>query len=139
MSESPFKAEPLDSPQSCVRELAAINTEVAIIGHEWSVEAGLLKEALEKRDRLKRTALLGIKEKLTVPEKEATAYAAIEQIEPGLLEQVEALEGKVEQHKTLFKTLERRASNAQSILSSYRDERKFGEYAAQEPAWSGRG
>jgi hypothetical protein len=129
---------PLDSPQGCIQELSEINTEVATIGHVWAANAGLLKEKIQRRDRLQRAALLGITEKLTVAEKEATAFAAIESADPGLLEAIEELEGRVEQDKTLFKTLERRASNAQSILSSYRDEAKMGQYASdREPHWSG--
>ena len=136
--QSRFVPGPLDTPQACVKELSEVNTEVATIGFSWAANAGELKESIQRRDRLQRSALLGITEKLTVAEKEATAYAAIEKIEPGLLARIEELEGLVEQDKTLFKTLERRASNAQSILSALRAEVKMQDYAA-DLHWSGRG
>jgi DNA repair exonuclease SbcCD ATPase subunit len=135
--ESRFVPGPLDSPQACVKELSEVNTEVATIGQAWAANAGELKEKIMRRDRLHRAALLGITEKLTVAEKEATAFAAIEQREEGLLERIEELEGLVEQDKTLFKSLERRASNAQSILSALRAEVKMGDYVADQPQWSG--
>ena len=124
----------LDSPQACVSELAEVNKEIAEFGYLWAENAGMLKAKLTRYDRLHRAGLKGAKGS-TVAERDAAAHAAVESFEPGLAEEIEELEGKVESFKVQFKVLERRSSNAQSVLSALREEAKMGDYVMQ-PAWS---
>jgi hypothetical protein len=128
----------LDSPSRCIGELASINEEIAEFAAAWSYDSGLLKEKVIRYDRLLRAALLGIKGDFKVDEKKALAHAAVAQSEQGtgLAEEIEELEGKVEGMKTLFKTLERRSSIAQSILAAYRSEAKMGDFVVPDPQWS---
>lgn len=129
----------LETPAGCRAELSEINAELGEFSHIWSDNAGRLKHGLKKLERIHRAAMLGIKhskEKLTIPDKDALAYAAVEETAPGLLEEIEELEGKVEEFRTRFKVLERRASNAQSILGSQRDEAKMGDLDSRLQ-WSG--
>lgn len=124
----------LDNPASCIAELAEVNREVGEMGHIWAANAGELKAALTRYDRLYRAGLRKVKAK-TVAERDAAAHAAVEDMEPGLAERIEELERAVEELKTLFKTLERRSSNAQSVLAALRDEAKMSDHVLQ-PAWS---
>jgi chromosome segregation ATPase len=128
---------PLDSPQACTAELAAINEEIQAFSHVWAANAGELKEALKRYDRLHRAAILKGKQGLTVAERDAAAHAAVEGYEEGLTEKIEELENKVEKAKTLFRTLERRSENARSILSALKAEARMPD--TPEPQWSRHG
>lgn len=129
----------LDSPASCIAELSSINTEIAEFAAVWAENAGELKEALKRYDRLYRAGLLGVKGDFKVAEKEALAHAAVGQHElgEGLPERIEELENKVTSFSTQFKSLDRRASVIQSILAAYRAEAKTGEFVVPDPSWSG--
>lgn len=121
-----------DTPRGCARELADVNREIQEFQHEWATDAGRLKEREGLYERLYRSAMRGLKDtKGTVQEKAAIAHLAIGEIEGGtnLAEEIEELQGRVERHKTMFKALERRSSNAQSILGMHRDEAKLAPYA----------
>lgn len=119
----------LDTARGCANELAEVNKEIASFAYVWAENAGSLKQKTKRYERLHRAALRGlVKEDLKVAEKDATAHAAVEDQAPGLAEAIEELEGKVEQFKVRMKTLERRASNAQSVLGMHRDENKFSGY-----------
>lgn len=121
--------ELLDTARGCANEIAEVNKEIASFAHVWAENAGQLKAKAKRYERLHRAALRGlIREDLKVAEKDATAHAAVEDQAPNLAEEIEELEGKVEQFKVRFKTLERRASNAQSVLGMHRDESKFNGY-----------
>lgn len=124
--------ELLDTARGCANELAEVNKEIAEFAYVWSHNAGLLKQKTKRYERLHRAALRGlIGEDLKVAEKDATAHAAVEDMDEGLAEEIEELLGKVEQFKVRFNALERRASNAQSVLGMHRDESKFNGYVRQ--------
>lgn len=122
--------ELLDTARGCANELAEVNKEIASFAFRWSEAAGALKENTKRYERLHRAALRGLisDKELKVAEKDATAHAAVETQAPGLAELIEELAGEVEQYKVRFGALERRASNAQSVLGMHRDESKFNGY-----------
>lgn len=120
-----------DTIAGIVKEISDINAEIASFSHEWSADAGRLKELETRHARMTKSAMSATKGK-NADERAALAALAIEEHSPGLSEEIESLVGKVETHKTLFKTLERRASNAQSLLGEKRDERKFSQYVAPQ-------
>lgn len=109
----------LDTTAGCVQELAELNAEVAGFAHEWARDSGELKRLEVRHQRLYQAAMRGTSGK-NAEERQATANAAVEAMDEGLAESIETLVGKVEQHKRLFATIERRASNAQSILAFHR-------------------
>lgn len=113
----------LDTVAGCIAELTECNREIATFAHEWSANAGQLKAKEKRYDRLYKAALRGTDGR-NADERTATAHAAVEEVAPGLAEEIENLIGKVEEHKRLFETIERRSSNAQSILSAHRDSMK---------------
>jgi hypothetical protein len=119
----------LDSIPGCIAELTDCNREVAIFAHQWATDAGELKLREKRYERLYKAAMRGTQGR-NADERSATAQAAVEQVEPGLAEVIEELTGKVEEHKTLFKTIERRAGNAQSILSAHKEAQKTESYVA---------
>lgn len=121
----------LDNIHACVEELSAINVEVAGFAHEWARDAGDLKEAEKVYERLSRAAMRATSGK-NADERAATVQVAISEVQPDLLERMEKLAGKVESHKTRFKSLERRSSNAQSILAAHRDMEKLTGYVPRE-------
>lgn len=127
----------LDSPASCVEELASINHEIAEWGYQWAQKAGDLKAKLKYRERLRQAAMRGMEfEKgITAAEKTGIADVAVEKTEPEIHSQIEALEGEVERFATQFETLKRRSSNAQSILSALKDERYMSAHVA-DPQWT---
>lgn len=122
----------MDTARGCASELAEVNAEIAEFAHEWSQAAGELKQKTKQYERLHRAALRGlIGDDMKVAEKDATAHAAVEREAQGLAEQIEELSGQVERYKVRFGALERRSSNAQSILALHRDEAKFNGYVAR--------
>jgi hypothetical protein len=121
----------LDSIPGCIAELTTCNREVAEFAHEWAEHAGELKQKEKLYDRLFKAAMRGTNGR-NADERAATAQAAIENEAPGLAEEIEDLIGSVETHKTLFKTIDRRAGNAQSILSAHREAQKTEDYVAAQ-------
>jgi chromosome segregation ATPase len=117
----------LDSPGACISELSDINRELAEFGHEWSNLAGELKRYEREYDRLYRTAMRGIDGR-NAEERQAAAHAAVEKVAEGLAEKIATLDGKVEDYKTRFKSLERRASIIQSVLAAMREESKIANF-----------
>ncbi len=121
----------LDTIPGCVKELTECNRETAEFAHEWAQQAGELKMLEERYKRLKVSALRGTKGK-NADERAVVAQVAIEQVAPNLLDDIEGLVGKVETHKVLFKTIERRASNVQSILALHREARRTEDYVVAQ-------
>lgn len=109
----------LDTIPGCIAELTSCNSEVAGFAHRWAEDAGNLKQAEKRYERLYRAAMRGTSG-ANADERQATAHAAVDEVDEGLAERIEGLVGSVEQHKRLFETIERRSSNAQSILSAHR-------------------
>lgn len=108
-----------DTTAGCVAELAEMNAEVQGFAHEWARDAGELKRLERRHQRLYQAAMRGTTGK-NAEERQATANAAVEAMDEGLAERIEELVGQVEQHKRLFESIERRSSNAQSILAFHR-------------------
>lgn len=117
----------LDTIPGCTTELTTCNQEVATFAHDWAREAGELKLKEKRYARLFKEAMRGTTGK-NADERAATAQVAVEVVDPGLAEEIEGLIGNVESHKTLFKTIERRSGNAQSILASHREAQKTEDY-----------
>ena len=121
--------EPLDTPQSCFHELISINMEVARYGVDWANTAGELRGKLKREERLRRDALRQLKgQGMTVQEKDAQAAFMVSEKEPELYERIEELEEKVEDYRIRFRTHDRRASNAQSILAAIRKQEGIEDY-----------
>ena len=110
----------LDSMTGCMRELAACNQELSEFAAAWATETGELKEAEKRYQRLYQSAMRGTQGR-NAEERQATAHAAVESVEEGLAERIEQLVGKVEQHKTLAKAIDRRSENVRSILSAHKE------------------
>jgi hypothetical protein len=110
----------LDNVGGCIAELVACNSEVAEFSHAWSADAGELKMLEKRYERLYRSAMRGTQGK-NADERSATAHAAVEATEEGISERIENLIGNVEACKRRFEAVERRSSNAQSILAAHRD------------------
>jgi hypothetical protein len=123
----------LDSVGGCIVELGACNREVAEFGHEWLRAGGELKATKALYDRLYKEAMRGTSG-TNADERTATAHAAVEQVSPGLSERIEELIGTVERHRIHFTTIERRSSNAQSILSAHRESLRMENYVHPEEA-----
>jgi exonuclease VII large subunit len=122
--------ERLDTPAGCVAELAECNREIAKFDHQWSRAAGELKRLSKRYERLYKVALRATTGK-NADERTATAHAAVEAADEGISERMEGLVEIVEFSKTRFAALERRSSNAQSILSSHREAAKMDQYVAR--------
>lgn len=116
-----------DSIPGCMRELAICNQEISEFGHEWASEAGELKEAEKRYQRIYQSAMRGTSGR-NAEERQATAHAAVETVAEGLAERIEHLVGRVEQHKTLAKVIDRRSENARSILSAHKEAAKTEPY-----------
>jgi len=110
----------LDSVGALEDELASCNQEIGEFASLWASAAGELKRCERRYERLYRSALRGT-EGRDVGERQATAHAAVEQIEEGLAETIEALVGEVEEYRTKFKAIDRRSNNAQSLLSLHKE------------------
>ncbi len=121
----------LDTPQGCVAELTECNREVAEFAFKWADDAGELKTLQKRYDRLYKSAMRGTTG-ANADERAATASAAVEQIEEGLTERIENLIGSVETYRKKFDTIERRSSNAQSILKAHREGTKIEQYVPEE-------
>jgi len=119
----------LDTPMGCVRELTDCNQRMAEFGQEWSREAGQLARLEKYYQRLFKEALRRVDGR-NAEERTADAHAIVEKTEPGISSQIEQLTEKVEDHKFEFRVLDRRSSNAQSVLSLHRDEARLGEHVA---------
>jgi hypothetical protein len=113
----------LDSMVGCQRELAACNQELSEFAHKWATETGELKELEKRYKRLYQSAMRGT-QGTNAEERQATAHAAVEAVEEGLAERIEHLIGKVEQHKTSAKAIDRRSENVRSILSAHKEAQK---------------
>ena len=120
----------LDTPAGCVSELAECNREIAKFDHQWAKAAGELKTLEKRYDRLYKSALRGT-QGANADERTATAHAAVEAADEGISERIEELVGTVEYCKRYFGSLERRSSNAQSILSHHREAAKMDHYVAR--------
>lgn len=137
----------LDTPQGCIRELTDCNSEVAGFFHDWAADAGRLKKLEKRYQRLYREALRTTRGK-NAEERTGIAHAAAElsyyslagldEGEPGLSEQIENLIGRVEEYKTRFAAIERRSTNAQSILTAHREAAKLDGFIPAEAARMGR-
>jgi hypothetical protein len=121
----------LDTVAGCIAELTDCNREVAQFAHTWAANAGKLKAAQAKYQRLYRAAMRGTSGR-NADERAAVADAAVEEVAPGLAEQIEELIGSVETCKRHFDTIERRSSNAQSILSAHREQARMDAYVPPE-------
>ena len=121
----------LDSIGGCITELTECNRTVAEFAPEWSQKAGELKAAEKRYERLYKAAMRG-NTGANADERAATAQAAVEEVEPGLAEKIENLIGTVEQHKRHFETIDRRSSNAQSILSMHRRSANLEDFVPRE-------
>lgn len=121
----------LDTIPGCVAELSECNREVASFAHEWARKAGELKQAEKRYQRLYKAAMRGTRGG-NADERAATAHAAVEEVDPGLSELIESLVGVVEEHKTLFATIERRSGNTQSILRLHRESHKTEDFVAAQ-------
>ena len=121
----------LDNPGGCVAELTECNQEVAEFCHDWAADAGRLK-TLEHRYKRLRTAAMRGTSGANADERAATAEVAIEEVAPGLAEEIEELIGKVAEYRTRFEAIERRSSNAQSILKAHREAGKVEEFVPRE-------
>lgn len=110
-----------------MRELATCNQELSQFAHEWAQEAGELKELEKRYQRLYQSAMRHTKGR-NAEERQATAHAAVEQLEPGLAERIEKLIGQVEGHRTLYKAIDRRSENVRSILSAHKEAAKTEPY-----------
>lgn len=126
----------LSDPQSAVQEIISINVEIAQFGHRWSKAAGQIKkltgwkkeaEAFERRhlraskgDMWKK-ARAG-EEELTTADRDAEIRFLVSEKYSTLYEDLDKAEQEAEECAVLFKALDRRASNAQSILAGMRDE-----------------
>lgn len=115
----------LDSPAACIAELSECNTELATFGAEWGVDAGKYA-TLEKRYQRAYKAAMRENKGANADERSAIAQEAAEQFlgadEVALMDE---LAGEVVKHEKTFKALDRRASNAQSILAALRDEARW--------------
>lgn len=118
---------PLDSPGACIAELSAINQEIAEFGHEWAELSGTLKKLDRQYSRLYQEAMRTVEGK-NAEERQAIAHAAVAKVSPDLPEGIETLEGQVEELRTRFRSLERRASIVQSVLAAMREEGKISHF-----------
>lgn len=118
----------MDTPQSAVHEITSINVEIAKFGHKWADAAGQVKrleeqvaslEAQVRRD-LRQTALW--EELKNVAERDAEVRLRVKEDNPTIYESLALAEAVNEESSKLFKTLDRRASNAQSVLAGMREE-----------------
>lgn len=139
--------EPLDSPQSCVQEIISINIQIAQFFHEWANAAGEVKRLEAQIERLERkhyrhlrTTKPQLWEELKVADREAEVRFEVEEEEPTLYERLAEAEAKTEECKTKFRALDRRASNAQSILAGMREEQGIKDFVYHdnpEVPWDG--
>ena len=128
----------LDSIPGCMRELATCNQELSEFAPDWATETGELKELEKRYQRYYQAAMRNTSGK-NAEERQATAHAAVEQVEEGLAERIEQLIGKVEQHKTLAKAIDRRSENVRSILSAHKEAVKTEPYVpARAGEWAPR-
>lgn len=129
----------LDTVEGCVAELTSCNREVAEFAHEWASDAGELKMLEKRYERLYRAAMRGTKGS-NADERAATAHAAVEALDeerrgeddPAIAERIEELVGRVEEHRRLFDTIERRSSNAQSIMRMRREEGRLDPFVPRD-------
>jgi maltooligosyltrehalose synthase len=128
----------LDTPQGCVAELTTCNVEVAGFAHTWAQAAGELKTLEAREKRLYKAALHGTSGR-NADERAAQAQVAVEAAyaerfpeNPPLYERIEELVGIVARYRTSFEAIERRASNAQSILKAHREGAKTEDYVPRE-------
>jgi hypothetical protein len=117
----------LDSMPGCMRELATCNQELAEFAHTWATQTGELKQLEKRYQRLYQSAMRGTKGK-NAEERQATAHAAVEEVDPHLAERIEELIGSVERSKTLWKSIDRRSDNVRSILSAHKEAHKTEPY-----------
>lgn len=129
-------SEPIDSPQSAVHEITSINVEIATFFHEWATAAGnvkVLSEQIETMEALVRRHLRATRpemwkkarageEELTVADRDAEIRFQVDETDEGIYTRLAKAEATVEECRTKFKALDRRAGNAQSILAGMRDE-----------------
>lgn len=118
---------PLDSPGACIEELSAINHEIAEFGHTWAELSGRLKKYDRQYSRLYQEAMRTVDGK-NAEERQAIAHAAVAKVAPDLPPDIEYLEGQVEELRTRFRSLERRASIVQSVLAAMREEGKIANF-----------
>jgi hypothetical protein len=111
---------PLDSPAALIAELTNCNQEIGEFEVAWAQAAGLLKAKEKRFERLYKSGLRGTTGR-NAEERQATAHAAVEEVAPGLAEELEGLVGEVEEYKTRFKAIDRRSNNAQSLLSLHKE------------------
>ncbi len=121
----------LSSIPGCIQELTDCNIEVAQFAHVWANDSGELKRLERRYQRLYQAAMRGTNGR-NAEERQATAHAAVEAMDEGLAERIEGLVGSVETNKRLFETIERRASNAQSILALHRKSADLDPYTPRE-------
>jgi hypothetical protein len=114
----------LDSMVGCQRELAACNQELAEFAPDWAQKTGELKELEKRYQRLYQAGMRNTTGK-NAEERQATAHAAVERVEPGLAERIEKLVGEVESFKTRHKAIDRRSDNVRSILSAHKEAHKL--------------
>lgn len=110
----------LDSVAALESALATCNSEIEEFASAWATAAGELKQAEKAHERLFRAGLRGTQGR-DAQERQAVAYTAVEEVAPGLAEEIERLVGVVEEAKTRFKTIDRRSNNAQSLLSLHKE------------------
>lgn len=117
----------LDTPSGCVKELTECNQRMAEFGYQWSSEAGKLARLEKHYQRLFKEALRRVDGR-NAEERTADAHAIVEKVQPGISADIEELTERVEACRFEFRVLDRRSSNAQSVLSLHRDEAKLGEH-----------
>jgi hypothetical protein len=108
----------------CQRELATCNQELSEFSSDWARKTGELKELEKRYQRLYQAAMRNTSGK-NAEERQATAHAAVEVVEEGLAERIEALVGQVENYKTRHKAIDRRSDNVRSILSAHKEAHKL--------------
>lgn len=124
----------LDTIPGCVAELSECNREIAGFAAEWAAAAGELKRLEKREKRMYRAALRATKGQ-NADARAAEAQAGVEAAhneafpdEDPIYERIEELIGIVGQHATMFQAIDRRSSNAQSILTSHRRSAEFEQY-----------